>query len=147
MIRSVLIGAVAGARAMTPLAAVANAARNGELPADSGAPALLSHPLVSAATLALAVGELAGDKMKSAPDRIVIPGMAARLMTGAIAGAALAPRRDWLAGATLGTAAAVGMSYLSWWARLAAMRRFGQTRTGAVEDALVLASTVAIIRE
>lgn len=146
MLYSILIGAVAGMRAMTPLAAVANAARRGELPEDHGAPKLLAAPLVSAGTLALAAGELAGDKMASAPDRIVAAGMAARIATGAVAGAAVAPRRDRLIAASLGAAAAVAASYASWRVRLAAMRRFGRVPTGAIEDALVLGSAALIVR-
>jgi uncharacterized membrane protein len=94
LIRSLLIGAVSGMRSLTPLAVVSDAARRGALPEDNGAPAPLGHPLVSAGTAALAVGELAGDKMKTAPDRIVAPGIAARLVTGSIVGAALAPREQ-----------------------------------------------------
>lgn len=94
LIHSILMGAVAGMRSMTPLAAVANAARTGTLPRDNGAPRLLANPLASAGMLALAGGELAGDKMKTAPDRIVLAGMMARVATGAIAGAALAPRHQ-----------------------------------------------------
>ncbi|MCF5945108.1 DUF4126 domain-containing protein, partial [Xanthomonas perforans] len=71
LIHSILMGVVAGMRSMTPLAAVANAARTGKLPADNGAPAMLANPLASAGMLALAGAELAGDKMKTAPDRIV----------------------------------------------------------------------------
>lgn len=37
LIHSILMGAVAGMRSMTPLAAVANAARTGTLPRDNGA--------------------------------------------------------------------------------------------------------------
>lgn len=54
-------------RAMTPLAAVTNAARSDNLPADNGAPRLLANKLASAGMLALAGGELVGDKMKTAP--------------------------------------------------------------------------------
>ena len=60
LIHSILMGAVAGMRAMTPLAAVTNAARSGNLPADNGAPRLLANKLASAGMLALAGGELVG---------------------------------------------------------------------------------------
>ncbi|MDO9249755.1 MAG: DUF4126 domain-containing protein, partial [Phenylobacterium sp.] len=92
MIASILIGLAAGSRAMTPLAAVSDAAHRGALPAGSGAPAWLGHPIVAAGSKLLAAGELWGDKMKSAPDRIVPAGILARLVTGGLAGAALAPR-------------------------------------------------------
>lgn len=145
MIRSFLIGAVAGMRALTPLAVVSNAARQGALPDGNGAPPLLGHPLVTAGTAALALGELAGDKMKSAPDRIVAPGIAARLVTGAVAGMALAPRERRAAAALLGAGGAVGAAYLTFALRMRAMRRFGQRSTGLVEDALMLGSTLALV--
>ena len=58
LIHSILMGAVAGMRAMTPLATVTAAACNGRLPAGNGAPRLLANPLVSAGAKALAAGEL-----------------------------------------------------------------------------------------
>ncbi|MBW6526085.1 DUF4126 family protein [Sphingomonas sp. RHCKR7] len=146
MLASLLIAAVSGMRAMTPLATVANAARAGELPRDNDAPALLAHPLVSAGTLALAAGELAGDKMKTAPDRIILPGMVARVATGAFAAASLAPRKRRALAALLGAGVAAGASYLTFHARMAALRRYGQTATGAVEDAVALGTAALAVR-
>ncbi len=144
LIHSILMGAVAGMRAMTPLAAVTNAARTGQLPSDNGAPRLLGNKLASAAMLALAGGELAGDKLKSAPDRIVPAGMVARVGTGVIAGAALAPYRQRKLGAVLGAATAVGMAYFTFNLRMRAIARYGQTSTGAVEDAIAVGSAALI---
>ena len=146
MIRSFLIGLVAGSRSLTPLATVSDAARRGALPRDNGAPSWLGHPLVAAGTKALAAGELWGDKLKSAPDRIVLAGIAARLVTGGIAGAALAPRRRALAGALLGATAAVGAAYLTFDIRMRALRRFGQTPTGLVEDALTVGAAQLVLK-
>ena len=145
MLSSILIGATAGARSLTPLAAVSVAAARGKLPADNGAPPLLGHRLVAAATVALAAAELAGDKMKSAPDRIVVAGLVARLATGALAGMALAPRRRRYLGAALGAGAAVAASFPTFRARIRAMAHAGQTATGLVEDAVVAASAVSIV--
>ncbi len=146
MLAAVRMGLVGGQRAMTPLATVAVAAARGELPADNGAPRLLGHPLVAAGAVLLAVGEMAGDKQKTAPDRIVPIGLAARFVTSAIAGAALAPRRQrWLAALAGGTVAVVA-SYPGWRLRMASMRRYGQTPTGFVEDAAVIAGAAAIVR-
>jgi uncharacterized membrane protein len=145
MIRSLLIGLVAGARAMTPLAAVSEAARRGALPKDNGAPSWLGHPLVAAGSKAVAAGELWGDKLKSAPDRIVLAGVLARIVSGGLAGAALAPRRRALTGALLGATGAVGAAYLTFGLRMWALRRFGQTRTGLVEDALTVASAQLVV--
>ena len=146
MLASFLIGLVGGQRALTPLAAVSLAAANGALPPGNGAPALLANPLAAAGALALAAAEMAGDKMRTAPDRIVPIGLAARFATSAIAGAALAPRpRRWL-GAALGGTTAVLASYPGWRARIAAIPRHGQTRTGLVEDALVILAAAAILQ-
>lgn len=147
MLASFLMGLVGGQRAMTPLAAVSIAAARRELPADNGAPRLLAHPAVALATLALAIGEMAGDKQKTAPDRIVAVGLAARFVTSAIAGAALSPRRSRLSGAAIGGLTAVAASYPGWRARMAAMPRYGQTPTGFVEDMAVLAGAAAIMRD
>lgn len=146
MLASFLMGLVGGQRAMTPLAVVSVAAARGGLPADNGAPRILAHPLVAAGTIALAAAELAGDKMKTAPDRIVLVGLAARFVTAAIAGACLAPRRQRGLAAALGGFTAVLASYPGWRARIAAMPRYGQTPTGLVEDAVVLAGALSILR-
>ncbi|PPU42641.1 DUF4126 domain-containing protein [Xanthomonas arboricola pv. populi] len=147
LIHSILMGAVAGMRSMTPLAAVTNAARTGKLPADNGAPPLLANPLASAGMLALAGGELAGDKMKTAPDRIVLPGMIARIATGVIVGAALAPRHQRGVAALLGATTAVAAAYLTFNLRMRAIERYGQTSTGVVEDAITVGAATLIMRD
>jgi len=138
MLRSLLIGLVAGSRSLTPLAAVSDAARRGALPANSAAPHWIGAPAVAAASKLLAAGELWGDKLDSAPNRIAPLGIIARLVTGGLAGAALAPRRQAWLGGLIGATAAVGAAYLTFAARKRAMRRFGQKSTGLVEDALTV---------
>jgi uncharacterized membrane protein len=146
MIRSILIGIVAGARSMTPLAMVANAARKGELPADNGAPKFLSHPLVSLGTMALATYELVGDKQKTAPDRIIPAAVVIRSINAAFAGMALAPRNQRFAAAAITGATAVIASYVTFTARMRAMETNSQASTGFAEDAIVLAAATAAIR-
>lgn len=145
MLRSLLLAATAGARSMTPLAAVSVATARGQLPTQPGILALLGNKWVAAGTLALAAGELAGDKMRSAPDRTVLAGLAARTVTGAVAAAAIEPRRKRLA-AALGAGVAIAASYPTFNARIRAMRDHGQTPTGLVEDALVVASAAMLVR-
>lgn len=130
---------------MTPLAAVAVAAARGDLPRDSAAPAFLRDPAIASGAVALALAELAGDKMKSAPDRIVPAGLAARLIVAGFAAGALAPRGHFWKGAALGGLTAVAASYPGWRTRMAAMEDHGQTPTGLVEDALVVTGAVAIL--
>lgn len=141
MIRSLLIGLVAGMRAMTPLAAVTEAASKGELNGRDRRLGFLANPVVAAGAKALAGGELWGDKLHSAPNRTILPGLIARALTGGLAGAAVAPRRQAVLGGLVGAAAAVAASYVTLALRLKAMERFGQTRTGLVEDAVVMGAT------
>lgn len=143
LLPSVLIGAVASARSMTPMAALAGAhLANRKTP---GRLWLLDRPLFTAGALAMGAGELAGDKMKSAPDRTVFLGLLARVMSAAIAGAALAPRGREPAGAMLAVGTAVPMAYLTLAARRRAMAGSGQTRSGLMEDALVVAAGIAVV--
>jgi uncharacterized membrane protein len=89
---------------------------------------------------------MAGDRQKTAPDRVVPIGLAARFVTSAIAGAALAPRKQRWVGAAVGGMTAAAASYPGWRARMTAMDHYSQTRTGFVEDIAVLAAAAAIVR-
>jgi uncharacterized membrane protein len=143
LIPSALIGGVASARAMTPMAALA-AARlaGGRTP---GRLVLLDHPLFRFGALAMGAGELLGDKMKSAPDRTVPLGLLARVLSAGIAGASLAPRGRERAGAAVAIGVAVPMAYATLAGRKQAMQRLGQTRSGLAEDALVVAAALALV--
>jgi uncharacterized membrane protein len=144
MLRSILMGLVAGQRAMTPLAALAGAARHGTLPHDNPEARLLARPLIAAGGVAMAAAEMAGDKMKTAPDRTVFLGLLARTITSGFAGATLAPPKRQLTGAALGIGAAIASSYIGLAARKSAMRRWGQTATGFAEEAIVFSAANAI---
>ena len=144
MIRSILMGLVAGQRGMTPLAAIAAAARRGNLPPGAPLQGLMANPIIAGGAVAMAAAEMAGDKMKTAPDRSVPIGLVVRSITSAYAGAALAPRGQRAAGAALAVVAALGASYVGWRMRCAAMEKYGQTATGAVEDVAVMGSGLAV---
>ena len=143
LLSSALIGAVASARAMTPMATIAVARLAGRRP--PGKLLLLDHPVIKAGALAMGAGELVGDKMKTAPDRTVVLGLLARVMSAGIAGAALAPAKRERAGAAVAVATAVPLAYLTLAGRKRAMARIGQTRSGLIEDALVVAAGAAIV--
>ena len=144
MYRSFLMGLVAGQRAMTPLAALAGAARRGTLPHDNPPARLMHVSVIAAGGVAMAAAEIAGDKMKTAPDRTVFLGLLARTISSGFAGATLAPPKRQVAGAVAGIAAAVASSYVGLALRKRAMARWGQTSTGFVEDAIVTAAANAI---
>ena len=143
LIPSALIGAVASARSMTPMATLATVRLAGRR--TPGRLVLLDHPLFKFGALAMGVGELFGDKMKSAPKRTVLLGLLARAMSAGIAGAALAPRGRERAGAAVAVGTAVPLAYLTLAGRERAMARLGQTRSGLIEDALIVAAGFAIV--
>lgn len=143
LLSSILIGAVASARSMTPMATIATARlAHRKTPGELF---LLDRPMFKYGALAMGVGELAGDKMKTAPDRTVFMGLLARVMSAGIAGAALAPRGKEKAGAAVAIATAVPLAYLTLAGRKQAMAKMGQTKSGLIEDALVVAAGSAIV--
>ena len=143
LLYSALIGAVASARSMTPMASIAAARVLGDR--TPGRLVLLHRPLFKFGALAMGVGELFGDKMKTAPDRTVFLGLLARVLSAGIAGAALAPRGREQAGAAVAVATAVPLAYATLAVRKQGMARIGQTRSGLIEDALIVAAGAAIV--
>lgn len=140
---STLIGAVASARSMTPMASIA-AARLLGYPTP-GRLILLDRPFFAFGALAMGAGELFGDKMKTAPDRTVFLGLAARVASAGIAGAALAPRGREQVGALLAISTAVPLTYFTLAGRKRAMSRMDQTHSGLIEDALIVAAGAAVV--
>jgi len=143
LLSSALIGAVASARSMTPMATIAAARVAGRH--TTGDLVLLDRPLFKYGALAMGVGELFGDKMKTAPDRTVFLGLLARVLSAGIAGAALAPKGREGAGAAVAVATAVPLAYLTLAARKEGMARIGQTKSGLIEDALIVAAGAAVV--
>jgi uncharacterized membrane protein len=143
LLPSALIGAVASARSMTPMATI-SAARLANRH-TTGKLVLLDRPLFKYGALAMGAGELLGDKMKTAPDRTVFLGLLARVASAGIAGAALAPEGKEKTGAAVAVATAVPLAYLTLAGRKRAMSSIGQTRSGLIEDALIVAAGAAIV--
>ncbi len=128
---------------MTPMAALATAElAHKPLP---GRVFLLNRQLFKFGALAMGIGELLGDKMKTAPDRTVFLGLLARVMSAGIAGAALAPRGKEKLGAGLAVGTAVPLAYLTLSGRKKAMARIGQTKSGLIEDALIVGAGALVV--
>lgn len=140
---SALIGFVASCRSMTPMATLAAARIAGR--DTSGRLLLLDRPLFKFGALAMGIGEIFGDKMKSAPDRTVFLGMSARVASAGIAGAALVPRGEEKTGAAIAISAAVPLACVTLAARKKAMAGMGQTRSGLIEDTLIVAIGAAVV--
>jgi uncharacterized membrane protein len=140
---SFLIGAVASARSMTPMASIAVASLLGH--PTSGRLILLDRPVFTFGALVMGAGELFGDKMKTAPDRTAFLGLAARVASAGIAGAALAPGGREQVGALIAIATAVPLAYLTLAGRKRAVARMGQTQSGLTEDAFIVATSAAVV--
>lgn len=86
---ALLIGVVAGLRAMTAPAAVAWAAYLGWINLDGSWLSFLSHWLAPLILTLLAIVELITDQLPSTPSRKVPPQFGARIVMGALAGITL----------------------------------------------------------
>lgn len=145
------LGAVAGIRSMTPPALLSRAASRGEIEGIEGSPfGFLASPRVANLLTVLALGEISADKLPFSPDRISAPGLAGRLATGALVGAALfsADGRRGASGGAIGALSSLAASYLSYYARTGTQQRFGLPNPagGILEDTVALSIGLLSLR-
>ncbi|MDP9427196.1 MAG: DUF4126 family protein [Actinomycetota bacterium] len=145
------LGAVAGIRSMTPPALLSRAASRGEIEGIEGSPfGFLASPRVANLLTVLALGEILADKLPFSPDRISAPGLAGRLATGALVGAALfsADGRRGASGGAIGALSSLAASYLSYYARTGTQQRFGLPNPagGILEDMVALSIGLLSLR-
>jgi uncharacterized membrane protein len=105
-----LLGSTAGPRTSAPLTVASWAAKCGWIDVKDSPLAFLGSTHAVAVTTPMAIGELIVDKLPATPDRTDPPGLAARAVSGAISGAALAGGRSWPA-AFAGAMGAVVATY------------------------------------
>ena len=89
VVLALLIGVIAGLRAMTPLAAVSWAARLGRLPREGSWLAFFGKAVTPWIFTALAIVELITDQLPGTPSRKVPIQFGTRIVSGALCGAAL----------------------------------------------------------
>ena len=146
LLLALLIGVVAGLRAMTAPAAVAWAAYLGWLDLGGSWLAFLGNVWVRLILTALALLELVTDQLPSTPSRTVPVQFGARIVTGGLSGAAIgAAGGSWVGGLLAGAAGAVvgTLGGRAFRARLAGA--FGIDRPAAfVEDAVALGGALLI---
>lgn len=99
-----VMGKVSGLRTFTSLAVVSRAAASNSFPVNEPLLGFLRSPKTATALTILAALELIGDKLPSTPSRLKPPGLIARLVSGAICGAAIASakKKDVRQGAIMG---------------------------------------------
>jgi len=144
---ALLIGVVAGLRAMTAPAAVSWAAHFGWINLSDTALALLGYAWTPWILTLLAVAELVTDQLPSTPSRTVPMQFGARIVTGALSGGAIgAAGGRLLIGAILGIVGAVigTLGGHAIRARLAAT--FGKDPPAAfLEDAVAIVAALLIV--
>lgn len=141
---AVLIGVVAGLRAMTPLAAISWAAYLGWLD-YSGTPFSFVGALPTVIILTIvAIAELVSDQLPNTPSRKVPMQFGARIVLGALCGALLP--LNWIVGAILGAIGAVIGTYGGAEARSRLAASFGKDQPAAfIEDAIAIVAALLIV--
>lgn len=101
---AILIGGVAGLRAVTPIAALAIGAALGWIYLEGTTFAFLLSPIALWLFIALAAAEIVNDKLPHTPSRKTPPQFAVRILSGIFVGACLAivPNGETLTGLIVG---------------------------------------------
>ncbi len=133
------LGAATGLRSMSGLAMASRelAERTGEADALRQ---WLGRDTVSIALSALAIGEIAADKLPDIPDRIEPGPMAARGFIGAILGAVAGGDDHWIGGAILGGAAALAAAWIGF-----SVRKEAGWATGLPDPVIALAEDAVAV--
>jgi uncharacterized membrane protein len=144
---ALLIGVIAGLRAMTAPAAVSWAAHLGWLNLSDSWLAFLGYAWTPWIFTLLAVVELVTDQLPSTPSRKVPQQFGARLIMGGLAGAAIgAGSGVWIAGLVAGVVGAVIGTYGGAAVRARLAARFGKDLPAAlIEDAVAVIGAYLIV--
>ena len=147
MLLALLIGVVAGMRAMTAPAAVSWAARLGRLGVSGTWLEFLGYSWTPWIVTLAALGELVTDQLPSTPSRTVPVQFGTRIVMGAACGAAIAAGPgSMVQGGLVGVAGSVigTLGSRAFRARMAAA--FGSDRPAAlIEDAIAIGSALFIV--
>jgi uncharacterized membrane protein len=147
LLLSVLIGIIAGLRAMTAPAAVSWAARLGWPNLAPTSLAFLGYAFTPWILTALALGELVTDQLPTTPSRTVPVQFGTRILSGALSGGAIGAASGQLVVGAIGGAIGAVIGTLggrAFRARLAAS--FGRDRPAAlIEDAVAIGGAFLIM--
>jgi uncharacterized membrane protein len=149
LVLAFLIGVVAGLRALTPLAAVAWAARLNEWPLIGTHLAWMGNAIMPWVFSVLALGELINDKLPATPSRKILPQFIARVVSGALCGAVMGATQELLViGAVAGAVGAVAGTYggAAVRAKLSAVIRNDLT-AALIEDVVAIGLAIAVVAQ
>jgi len=144
---ALLIGVIAGLRAMTAPAAVAWAAHLGWLPLAGTPLAWLGATVTPWIFTALAVAELVSDQLPKTPSRKVPPQFITRVLMGGFSGAAIGMTSGvWIGGLVAGAIGAVIGTLGGADIRGRLAKAFGKDLPAAlIEDAVAVFGAIAIV--
>lgn len=143
---ALLLGVIAGLRAVTPVAAVSWAASLGVLKLTGTPLAFLGALVTPWIVSAIAVGELINDKLPKTPSRKVPVQFGGRIVSGGLAGAAVGLSTGALIpGVVLGAVGAVIGTLGGAWARGKLAAAFGRDLPAALLEDLVAVGGVAAV--
>ena len=145
---ALLIGVVAGLRAMTAPAAASWAAHLGLAPVAGTPLAFMGAALTPWIFTALAIGELITDQLPRTPSRKVPIQFGGRIISGALSGATIGAAGGALvAGLVLGIVGAVIGTLGGYEVRVRLARLFGRDWPAAlIEDFVAIAGALLIVR-
>jgi uncharacterized membrane protein len=147
VVAALLIGIVAGLRALTPAAVVSWGAYLGWMSLKGTSLAFLGFAAAAYILAVLAVVELITDQLPKTPSRKSPPGFGARLVTGALCGAAIgAAHGSLVVGLIAGVVGAVIGTLGGYEARVRLARAFGRdTQAALIEDVVAIGGAVLIV--
>jgi uncharacterized membrane protein len=147
LLGALLIGIVAGMRAMTAPAAVSWGAALGRLVLDGSPLRFLAHWITPWVFTVLALGEFVTDQLPTTPSRTVPVQFGTRLVSGALSGAAIGASGGGLVeGAVAGVVGAVIGTLGGRWLRGRLAASFGSDRPAAfLEDAMAIALAILAV--
>ena len=141
---ALLIGVVAGLRAITPLAAISLAAWLGWIDLSASPLSFVGHIITLVVLTLLAIAELVTDQLPNTPSRKVPMQFGTRIVVGALAGGLLTG--DWIIGGILGAIGAVIGTLAGAELRSRLARAFGRDLPAALlEDAVAVLGAILIV--
>jgi uncharacterized membrane protein len=135
------LGAASGLRSQIGVTTVA-------VRSDPSLPSIFRQPWTKGLLVAAAAAELVVDKLPTTPSRLEPPGLAGRLVLGALAGGLFAHTRKapWLPGAAVGALSAAVAAKAGHDIRAQLARRAPDPAIAVVEDVLALGLAAAAYR-
>jgi uncharacterized membrane protein len=140
----ILIGFIAGLRAMIPLAAISWAAYLGWIDYSNTSFSFIGHIVTALVLTIVAIGELVTDQLPRTPSRKVPIQFGTRIVVGALAGALLPG--NWVVGLVLGAFGAVVGTLVGAELRARLAKAFGRDLPAAIfEDAVAIFGSLIIV--